>query len=454
MSVASEITRLQSAKAALKTAINAKNDSSHQIDDETLEDYAGFVDNISTGGSATLITKSITENGTYDAEDDSADGYSEVTVNVQPLQEAESKDVNFYDYDGKILYSYTANEFAQLTEMPANPTHAGLTSQGWNWSLADAKTQVTAVGACDIGQMYVTDDGKTRLYCHIEDELKSFYFGIAPNGTVVIDWGDGSNTDTVTGTSNTTLVNTQHTYSKGGDYVITISVTSGNFSFYSTTSGYHLFCGTTSNVTTSARPYLAFLRKVELGTNAKLGQCAFTYCTNLETITIPKTIDTISTRIFEGCYSLRHITFPKRDSTLFTSIPSYFTKYCYSLKSFSIPTGITSLNTQSLYTVPSLYRFILPTTVTTIAGSAIYTDYALSKLVLPSGVTSIATKAFYGSYGMREYHFKSTTPPTLDNADAFSNMQSDCVIYVPSASLNSYKTASNWNTYASQMVGE
>ena len=34
------------------------------------------------GGSATLITKSITANGTYSAEDDDADGYSEVTVNV------------------------------------------------------------------------------------------------------------------------------------------------------------------------------------------------------------------------------------------------------------------------------------------------------------------------------------------------------------------------------------
>ena len=39
----------------------------------------------SGGGSGyvpTLITKTITDNGTYSAEDDSADGYSEVTVNV------------------------------------------------------------------------------------------------------------------------------------------------------------------------------------------------------------------------------------------------------------------------------------------------------------------------------------------------------------------------------------
>ena len=46
---------------------------------------AGFVqaiEDIETGGTPTLITKTITENGTYDASDDDADGYSEVTVNV------------------------------------------------------------------------------------------------------------------------------------------------------------------------------------------------------------------------------------------------------------------------------------------------------------------------------------------------------------------------------------
>ena len=35
-----------------------------------------------SGGSGTLITKNITENGTYNANDDNADGYSSVTVNV------------------------------------------------------------------------------------------------------------------------------------------------------------------------------------------------------------------------------------------------------------------------------------------------------------------------------------------------------------------------------------
>lgn len=34
------------------------------------------------GGGSTLVTKNITQNGTYAAEDDNADGYSEVMVNV------------------------------------------------------------------------------------------------------------------------------------------------------------------------------------------------------------------------------------------------------------------------------------------------------------------------------------------------------------------------------------
>ena len=47
--------------------------------------FVTAIGNISTGGSATLITKSITANGTYNASSDSADGYSSVTVAVPGL---------------------------------------------------------------------------------------------------------------------------------------------------------------------------------------------------------------------------------------------------------------------------------------------------------------------------------------------------------------------------------
>ena len=50
MSVASEITRLQNAKASLKTSINAKTDTQHQITNETIDEYSYFVDSITSGG--------------------------------------------------------------------------------------------------------------------------------------------------------------------------------------------------------------------------------------------------------------------------------------------------------------------------------------------------------------------------------------------------------------------
>lgn len=50
MSVATQINRIQGAKAALKTAINAKTDDAHKITNETIDNYASFVDSITTGG--------------------------------------------------------------------------------------------------------------------------------------------------------------------------------------------------------------------------------------------------------------------------------------------------------------------------------------------------------------------------------------------------------------------
>ena len=78
MSVASEIARLQNAKASIKTSIENKGVT---VGDGTIDTYASKIDEISTS-SAVLGTKTITSNGTYKAVDDNLDGYSEVEVNI------------------------------------------------------------------------------------------------------------------------------------------------------------------------------------------------------------------------------------------------------------------------------------------------------------------------------------------------------------------------------------
>lgn len=63
-------------------SIRSKSGSSASIPWDNLTGFKDAIDAIPTGGGSTLITKTITVNGTYDAQDDDADGYSEVTVTV------------------------------------------------------------------------------------------------------------------------------------------------------------------------------------------------------------------------------------------------------------------------------------------------------------------------------------------------------------------------------------
>ena len=95
-------------------------------------DFVTAIENI-PGGGATLIEKNITQNGTYVASLDNADGYSQVAVNVSGgSSEFHKPQVYFYDYDGTLLYTYTREEFLALSSLPANPDHSteGLTAQG------------------------------------------------------------------------------------------------------------------------------------------------------------------------------------------------------------------------------------------------------------------------------------------------------------------------------------
>ena len=360
-----------------------------------------------------------------------------------------SNDVNFIDYDGTIVKSYTKADFMALNALPENPTHDGLTAQGWNWTLADAKTQLTEYPheGLTIGQMYVTDDGKTRLYAHFEEGRTSPYFGMGVNGTVVVDWGDGSEPSTLTGTSLTTKKTVQHEYT-AGDYVIVVDVTSGTASFFGSSSGtYALTKDGTAGFASAV--YAASIRRIELGTNVTVGSNAFYNCYSLASITIPSGVTNIGSSAFYNCHSLTNIVIPNSVNDISQS--AFY--YCYSLIRISIPKDMADVSSFLFDDCRSLIDFRIPNDVTNIGSSAFYNCYSLTNITIPSGVTNIAANAFNSCYGMKHYYLLPTTPPTIKGT-SFSNIQSDCVIHVPAESLEAYQTASNWSNHASKMVGE
>lgn len=116
--------------------------------------------------------------------------------------------------------------------------------------------------------------------------------------------------------------------------------------------------------------------------------------------------------------------------------------------------SVTGVNDYALYQCYALAFITISNSVTNIGPSALGQCYTLTSITIPNSVTSIGTSAFSNCYGISEYHFKPTTPPTLASTNAFSNIPSDCIIYVPQGSLSAYQSATNYGNVASKMQEE
>ena len=304
-----------------------------------------------------------------------------------------TKDVNFRDYDGTIVASYSAADFANLTALPANPSHDGLTAQGWNWTLAKAQAYVAKYGKLEIGQMYITDDGKTRVYIHLEQGRTSPMLGVCPNGTVDVDWGDGTAHDTLTGTSTSTVQWTSnHAYAAPGDYVIKLTVT-GSMGFYGNSSAnqYSGLLRYASSGDSRNYAYRNAIQRVEIGSSVtSIGSYAFYYCYSLASVIIPDGVTSIGDSAFQNCNNLASVAIP--DSV--TSIGSYAFSNCYNLASVTIPDSVTSLGSGAFSCCYNLESVIIPDGVTSIGDSAFQNCNNLASVAIPDSVTSIGNFAF------------------------------------------------------------
>lgn len=355
-------------------------------------------------------------------------------------------DVTFYDYDGTALHSFSKDEFLALTEMPPLPRQQGLICQEWNWSYEDAIEYVTEYGVLDVGATYITDDGKTRLYIRIAAEGRMdvpLYFQQTVANGVTIDWGDGSDTETLSGTGK---VNTTHRYASIGDYMISLDVAEGctlNFGHQSSSS---TIVGSTDN---NNLVYSNRLYKVEIGSGvARIENHAFYKNQNLRHITIPNNIKDIGNYIFQQCVSLEFVAYPKNVKTNFLGTNSG----CTNLHNISFSKNIV----MARYTVQNCYLLnsvVLPPSTSILDIDTISTCYSLSSIVIPRSITTVSALSLRNCYGLAYYDFSHhTAVPTLANTNAFTGIPDDCKIIVPDALYDEWVAATNWSTYASYII--
>ena len=423
------------------------------------------------------------------------DGFVSAIGNIQtggtPSEPPMESDINFYDYDGTLLYAWTLAELAGKTELPDLPTRDGLVCQGWNWTLAEIKALGRKV---QVGLNYITDDGKTRLYIAIPDvgvqgTIPLCFLQTVANG-VTVDWGDGSAAQTFAGTNE---IQTSHQFT-AGDHIITLAVADGCTLTLGRNASVRNVLGTYG---VSRRSITSVLKRVEIGKNvSRLGTSGFIQCGQLRTITVPTSVTSVGANTFESCgslkafivpkgctiselssfyanYSLRtisipngvtkiggyllrnsnslpHITFPNS----VTEILGYVMANCQSIDEIIIPDAVTSLSGYTFDTCLTAQKLVIGNGITAIPNNFASTCYSLIKITFPAGITSIGASAFANCQGVITYDFTACTAvPTLANTNAFTGIKANCKIQVPASLVDEWKAATNWATYADYIEG-
>ena len=356
------------------------------------------------------------------------DGGGQMTVDEMPTRIAniptgggvKTQKVNFYDFKGNLVHSYTAEEAAELTEMPEAPTIEGFTFQKWNWSLASVKTWLTKHenDNCDlnVGGLYVTTDGHTRIYMHLrEAELARIAMPFCIQqmaGTVVIDWGDGSAPETITAAGiyshlwriseypANVVVDIEYIPSGSTNLVLGQAVGSTTYGLFNNET-YYASCVEKVEFGNNV-DFLAYsatfkscvrLREINLPDGVtSIGNSAFLNCTNLALTVLPDGVTSIGNNAFQNCTNLALTVLP--DGV--TSIGSYAFLNCTNLALTVLPDGVTSIDNSAFQGCTNLALTVLPDGITSIGSYAFQGCTNLALTVLPDGITSIGNSAFQG----------------------------------------------------------
>lgn len=144
------------------------------------------------------------------------------------------------------------------------------------------------------------------------------------------------------------------------------------------------------------------------------------------------TLTNITADMLEGC----------------TAIGKYTFYHYESLISVNIPESVTLIGERSFDSCIALTSINIPNSVTTINSYAFRYCSALISATIGNGITSIGDNVFYYCTSITSLTVKAATPPSL-GVGTIMNAPESFTIYVPASSVDAYKAATNWSTYAS-----
>ena len=228
----------------------------------------------------------------------------------------------------------------------------------------------------------------------------------------------------------------------------------GEYKLYNPLNDYIL--GTKKNITaddlkdvTKIRNYLFYysdITSIDFPNNVtSLGNHVFQGCNGLKSITLGKGITNIGTECFKEC-AFVEITIPSNVMRL----DSYTFRNCEKLENVIIEEGIQTMGNGIFEGCDSLTKVVLPNSLLSLENYVFQYCSSLASITLGTGISSIKG-AFNRCTNLKELIVLRETPPTL-NSQVLTQLPEDCVIKVPTNSVEAYKTATNWSARADYIV--
>jgi len=470
----------------------------------------------------------------------------------------------FIDFDGTILFAFTPEEMATMTELPTPYVeHEGLTFDKWNWTLAELQAD-TDVAWHDVGAIYYPTDGygqveldyrgRTYLTPHFRMMLNS-------SDNLLLDWGDGTTEELPAATD----FDVAHTYASAGKYLLKFKGKTTTFNglyVYNDTKPYVIgrfvfptgTTGVSGSVNGGNNPSEnttyqnvqgigeTLIETLVLpsgcsisGGNSSSGLYNIPSLKSIVSDTVPHVwragnkqfprVRYFSLRLgdgsnYSGLYNIQDLFLTNARSAFYGKIKYnnalllnypfierlYFPLGTYLMNAYGANSGfLTSLNlsvgnsmtwwnsgvARNMGYITTAPDFDLGSGVISadtelwsrqtaafsnnyklksyghpfgnssypILASFFANNYSLETLTIKGGTKSIAANAFSNCYNLRELHIGTSYVTdgyicTLANVNAFTGCPSSLKIYVPADSVNDYKAATNWLTFASQIEAE
>jgi hypothetical protein len=179
----------------------------------------------------------------------------------------------------------------------------------------------------------------------------------------------------------------------------------------------------------------------DLNGATKIGRYAFYARKTLKKAIIPSGVTEIEIRAFESCSELSEVILP--DGLI--RISDYAFTNC-GFESFEMPDSvlyILSTNGGIFDNCRNLKTVKLSNSIKNMGKNTFNGCDSLENITLPASITKIDSYCFGDCTALKSVIIKAETPPSL-NSYAFNGVPTDCAFYVPSASVEAYKAATNW----------